>query len=217
MKDNPMSFPDFYEVMENRRSVRYYDPTFEIPTKEIEELIREAGLAPSAHNLQPWRFLVITDQDQKRRLLPIAFGQQQVVDASAVIVVMADKNAYSEENAQRVLDMAVEAGYMSEDAKNKMLKNIKSLHSMVTNEQLRDIMIVDCSLASMQFMLAAKAKGYDTVPMMGYNTGEFIEAFNVPEHFISLLMIPIGKAVKPGHPTARLSTDETIFWNTVGA
>jgi nitroreductase len=215
VKDNSKGNADFYEVIKSRRSVRYYDPSFEIPREEIIELVKEATLAPSGHNAQGWRFLIVDNQDLKKKLLPITFGQNQVVEASAVIVVLADKNAYSESNIAHIYDKAIEAGYMSEDIKNKMLQGLEHLNSMVTEQFLRDVMVTDCGLVSMQILLAAKARGYDTVPMMGYDAGELRKVFNVPDHLISLLIIPIGKAAKPGHPTIRLNPDEVVFWNSV--
>jgi nitroreductase len=96
-----------------------------------------------------------------------------------------------------------------------MIQGLEGLHSMVTEQFLRDIMVTDCGLVSMQLLLAAKARGYDTVPMMGYDVDKFRKAFDIPDHLISLLIIPIGKASRPGHPTIRLNPDEVIFWNSV--
>lgn len=62
-------------------------------------------------------------------------------------------------------------------------------------------------------MLAAKARGYDTVPMLGYNVEEFRKAFNVPENLTDVLMIVLGKAKEPGFPTVRLTVDEVTSWN----
>lgn len=67
----------------------------------------------------------------------------------------------------------------------------------------------------MQLMLVARAKGYDTVPMGGYDQAKFVEAFNIPERYAPVMLIAIGKAAKPGHPTVRLAVDDVAFFNEI--
>ena len=85
---------DFYEVVRARRSVRHYDPEFKLSREELKSLLAEAVLAPSSSNLQSWRFLVIDGEEQKEKLLPIAFNQKQVVEAAAIIAVLGDVEGY---------------------------------------------------------------------------------------------------------------------------
>ncbi|MBJ6950238.1 nitroreductase family protein, partial [Vibrio cholerae] len=83
---------NFYDVIRERRSVRSYDPSVTISDEEIKELLEEAMLAPSSSNLNPWRFMVITAQDLKEKLHPIALNQPQVLEASAMIVILSENN-----------------------------------------------------------------------------------------------------------------------------
>ncbi len=85
-------------IMRNRHSVKHYKRGLMISKEEMNELIEIATSAPSAWNLQHWRFLVIDDQQQKEKLLPIAYYQQQIVDSSAVIVLLGDCEAGQEAN-----------------------------------------------------------------------------------------------------------------------
>ena len=57
----------FLELIKTRRSVKTYLPK-EIPEASILSVLEAARWAPSAHNAQPWRFIVITENDMKRRL-----------------------------------------------------------------------------------------------------------------------------------------------------
>lgn len=215
MEETSKQTADFYNVIKERRSVRYYDPSVKIPEGEMLAILEEATLAPSGNNLQPWRFLVVNDPEQKQKLLPIAFNQQQVVDASAVIVVLGDKNAFEESNRDDICQKAVEAGYMSEETKNGMLKMMKGFYGAASEQSLKESLLIDASLASMQLMLVAKARGYDTVPMLGFNAEELRKTFKIPDHLIIALMLPIGKAAQPGHPTIRLNAKEVTYFNTI--
>ncbi|AEI43846.1 nitroreductase family protein [Paenibacillus mucilaginosus] len=201
---------DYYSVVRERRSVRHYDPSVKISREELTEMLEEAVLAPSSSNLQPWRFLVIDEQPLKEKLLPIAFNQQQVLDASAVIAVLGDKNAYLQ--AEAIYQSAVEAGYMDEERK-QLLTGHAQAYERMGEDGRKDVVLIDGGLVSMQFMLSAKARGYDTVPMAGYNAQQFREAFGIPDSYATVMLIAVGKASQPGHPTTRLPIGDVTSWN----
>lgn len=206
-----MQNTDFFTVIRERRSVRHYDPTYKIPREELEDLLAQAILAPSSSNLQPWRFLVIDDPALKQKLLPISWNQQQVVDASAVIAVLGDLEAYKK--GEEIYNRAVAAGYMSEEIKQTLVANINRVYGNADVDTLKKIAYIDGGLVSMQLMLAAKAKGYDTVPIGGYDAEQFKTLFEVPENYVPIMLIAVGKAAQPGHPTVRLAVEEVAFWN----
>ena len=81
---------DVFEAMEKRRSVRSFDVGREVAEELVEELLRCACQAPSAGNVQPWRFVVVRDAGLKERLAAAALGQSFVAAAPVVIVVCAD-------------------------------------------------------------------------------------------------------------------------------
>ncbi|WP_046232926.1 nitroreductase family protein [Paenibacillus algorifonticola] len=201
----------FSTVIRERRSVRKYDPTFKMTQEEIHDIIADAVLAPSGSNLQPWRFLVITDQETKQKLLPVAFNQEQVVTSSAVIAVMADLEFYKQ--AERIYEKSIEAGYMTREAADKLRTNMTGFYASAPAERLLSSVLVDGGLVSMQLMLAARAKGFDTVPMAGYDVAKFRELMNVPENYTNVMLIALGKASEAGHPTTRLDVNDVTYWN----
>lgn len=201
----------FFDVIRERRSVRGYDPEVKISREELTEILREATLAPSAANLQPWRFLVIDSPELKQKLLPIAFNQQQVVEASAVIAVLGDHENIR--MAEKIYSQTVDAGFMPADTAKSFVERYTGMYSSMPPEAIRQIVYTDGGLVSMQLMLVARAKGYDTVPMAGYDKQKFMEAFGVSDRYAPVMLIAIGKAAKPGHPTTRLPIEDVAFFN----
>lgn len=201
----------FLDVIRERRSVRAYDPTVQISREEMTEILELATLAPSSSNLQPWRFLVIDKPELKEKLLPIAFNQQQVVEASTVIAVLGDVKSY--EKAEKIYGQAVEAGYMPVDTAKSFIERTVGMYSNLSPEVARQIVFTDGGLISMQLMLVARSKGYDTVPMGGYDKAKFMEVFGISEQYVPVMLIAIGKAAKPGHPTKRLPLEDVAFFN----
>jgi nitroreductase len=201
----------FLDVIRERRSVRTFDPSVLISREEMTEILELATLAPSSSNLQPWRFLVIDKPELKEKLLPIAYNQQQVVEASAVIAVLGDTKSY--EKAEKIYGQAVEAGFMPADTAKSFIERTVGMYSTLQPEVARQIVYTDGGLISMQLMLVARSKGYDTVPMGGYDKAKFVEAFGISEQLVPVMLIAIGKATKPGHPTTRLPIEDVVFFN----
>ncbi|WP_312114590.1 nitroreductase family protein [Brevibacillus reuszeri] len=199
------------QVMEARHSVRKYDPTATIPQGELNEILRLAASAPSSWNLQHWRFLVVTDPEIKEKLLPIAFNQQQVVDAYATIIILGDLEA--DKSAHLVYDEAVANGLMNETVRDTLIAQIEGAYKS-NPEIARDEAIRNSSYAAMQLMLAAKAKGYDTCPMGGYNRDALIKELNIPSRYLPTLMLTVGKASVQAHPTARFGLDQLVINNS---
>ncbi|MBM7094893.1 MULTISPECIES: nitroreductase family protein [Alteribacter] len=200
-----------FQTINERHSVRNYDPEVKISEEEINEILEAATKAPSSWNLQHWKFLVIDDEKKKEELLPIAYNQQQVVDSSAVIAILGDLKA--NENAEEVYQGAVENGFMPEQVKDTLVGQINNAYEGDTPFP-RDEAVLNASLASMNLMLAAKAKGYDTCPMGGFQRGKFVEQFNVPERYVPVMLLTVGKAAKPAHQSARFELDRVVVKNS---
>ncbi|WP_455369820.1 nitroreductase family protein [[Eubacterium] cellulosolvens] len=79
------------EAIKGRRSIRTFQDK-EISNKQIQEIIRCGTYAPSAGNVQPWEFVIVTDRKQKEALAQAALGQDFIIQAPVVLVVLADKS-----------------------------------------------------------------------------------------------------------------------------
>lgn len=195
-------------VILERHSVRKYDPTVKISQQEILDILKEATLAPSSSNLQPWKFIVIQDEETKKELRAIANNQEQVETSSAVIAVLGDKEMYK--NVENIYRPALDAGMIDEERFSQIVANTTKLYSSATVEGRVNIANFDTGLVSMQLMLIAKARGYDTVPMGGFNKQKFIERFEISDRYFPAVLIALGKAAAPGRETTRLPIQEIV-------
>ncbi|WP_342420947.1 nitroreductase family protein [Paenibacillus sp. FSL E2-0178] len=203
---------DFNEIVLERRSVKAYDPEVKISREEMSEILAEASRAPSAINMQPWRFLVIDSAEGKEKLAPLAsFNQTQALTSSAVIAVFYD--AKNVEYIDEIFGKSVELGYMPSDVKDMQLQQVKPYYAGISASELRDVNLIDSALISMQLMLVARAHGYDTNPMAGYEKDKIAEAFGLDkDRFQPVMLISIGKAAKEGYPSYRLPVETITTW-----
>ncbi len=195
-------------LIRDRRSVRKYDPDFKIAKEEILEMLEEATLAPSTSNLQPWEFLVFLDPEERKDLRAIAYNQEQIETASAVIAVLGDKEFH--ENIDLVYDSMTEAGYVDEASKAVLVGNARKTYPYAPDEARKNLATFDSGLAAMQFMLIAKERGYATGPMGGFDKVKFAERFNVADRYFPIVLITIGKENASAYQTTRIAIEDKV-------
>lgn len=210
--NNTMKTNDFTEIVTGRRSIRKYNPNVKISKEEMTEILTKATLAPSSINMQPWRFLVIDSVEGKATLAPLAkFNGSQVETSSAMIAVFGDLNNF--EYGEEIYSKAVELGYMPAEVKEQQMVQIKAYMSTVSKEVMRDTVLIDGGLVSMQLMLAARAHGYDTCPIGGFEKDKIAEAFGLDkDRYVPVMLISIGKAADAGYQSVRLPIDRIAEW-----
>lgn len=126
-QNNTSNFENAEEVIEKilreRHATKEYKTNVIIPEETLNEIFELAATAPSAWNLQHWRFLVIQNQEQKDRIKPIAFGQQQISDASAVVVILGDLEA--NRTGREMYNRLYESEFISEAVRDILLSQIE--------------------------------------------------------------------------------------------
>lgn len=87
-------------AIESRRSVKAFDPDHRMSEAEVRELLSQALLAPTAFNIQNWRFVAVQDAALRQEIRKVAWDQSQVTDASLLLVMCADLKAW-DKNPER--------------------------------------------------------------------------------------------------------------------
>lgn len=190
-----------------RRAIKHYDPTHRLTEEEIRQLLQATLQAPTAFNIQHCRFVIVSDPEVRRQIRASAWNQAQVTDASLLVVLCADLNAWKKDPArywknapQPVQDILVPA--------------IGSYYEGREQVQ-RDECMRSCGLAGMTLMLAAKAMGYDSCPMDGFDFDAVGKIIRLPEDHVISFMIAIGKGTQPAWPKpGQLSEEEVVIHNT---
>ncbi|MNB69857.1 putative NAD(P)H nitroreductase YodC [compost metagenome] len=203
---------DFTQVVAGRRSIRKYDPSVKISKEEMTQILEESTLAPSSVNMQPWRFLVIESPEGKAKLAPLArFNQTQVETSAAVIAIFGDMNNF--DYAEEIYGAAVERGLMPLEVKEKQLASFSKYFSVLPPEVTRETVLIDGGLVSMQLMLVARAHGYDTNPIGGFERDQIAEAFGLDkDRYVPVMLLSVGKAADEGYASVRLPVDRVAEW-----
>ena len=180
------------DAIETRRAVKHYDPEYQLTDEEIERLLGLTLLAPTAFNIQNWRFVVVRDAVLRQKIRAVAWDQEQVTDASLLVVLCADVKAW---------DRAPERYWRNapQEVQDFLIPAIRQYYEGREWVQ-RDEAMRSCGIAAQTLMLAAKAMGYDSCPMDGFDYEAVGRLINLPEDHVVAMFVAIGKATAEARP-----------------
>jgi nitroreductase len=198
---------EFSETVQQRRSVKSYQPDIEISDAELKELMQEVVLSPSSFNLQHWTFITIRDTDLREKIKAAAWGQEQVRTCSVLLVICGKLNAHQDAPG-------IYQG-VAQGIQDKVLPLIKGFYD--GKEQLqRDEAIRSASLAAMTLMLAAQNRGWATVPMIGFDPEAVSQLVNLRPNYIPVMMMAVGFKKDDSRPRDyRRPIEEVVKINTL--
>lgn len=192
------------DAIKARRAVKHYDANHRMTEEEVDTLMSLAVLAPTAFNIQNWRFVTVRDAELRQKIRAAAWDQAQVTDASLFVILCADLKAWEKEPArywqtvpQPVRDYIVPA----------IDQYYRGKEAVQRDEAMRS-----CGLAAQTLMLAAKAMGYDSCPMDGFDFDAVGKLINLPSDHIIAMFVAIGKGTKEAWPRAgQLPLSEVVI------
>lgn len=189
-----------------RRAVKHFDNNHHMTENEIDQLISLAMLSPTAFNIQNWRFLLALDSAQREKLKVAAWGQAQVTDASLLIVICADLNAWEKEPLRYWKDAP-------QALRDYMIPALDQYYRGRDQVQ-RDEAMRSAGIAAQTLMLAAKSMGYDSCPMDGFDFDQVAQIIQLPHDHVIAMFVAIGKGIKEANPRAgQLPMQEVVIHN----
>jgi nitroreductase len=194
-------------LIDSRISANRFDTARRLTDSDIEELIRLATKAPSAFNLQNWKFVAVRSDDAKARLLPLAYGQQKVVDAAVTFIVCGTLESHR--TLADALRPSVDAGLLDRATCDGWVGTAHAMYQDNPTLQ-RDEAIRSASLAAMTLMFAAQAKGLASGPMIGFNPAAVAGEFGLAPTDVPAMLVTVGYPAsgnwpqKPRKPVAEV-------------
>ncbi|MFJ8236295.1 nitroreductase family protein [Ureibacillus sp. NPDC094379] len=193
---------NFDELVTSRHSAVNFIEDEKMTEEDFKKIFELTKLAPSASNLQFTDYLVITDKEKKERVRELSYNQYKIHTASAVIIVMGNKNSIEMSEVEKIYGPMKMLKMMDELDYEMTMNGIKGYSDRLKeNPNDLDVELArNVGLSAMLFMLSAKHYGYDTCPMHVHNVEQLREEFNIPTHLQPIMMITIGKSVDKVRP-----------------
>jgi nitroreductase len=202
------------QAIRDRRATPSFDGT-PIPPEDLRKIV-DAGLsAPSGYNMQPWRFIVVQGEEQKRRLRAAAYNQGKVEEASAVIVACGDADGWRKD-LDLMLYQGLEGG-MPEGYAAQARNSVPDYLSSFSSDEMHGWLNKMVMLAFTHMMLMAEVMGYDTAPMEGFEQEKVHEVLRLPLSYWVVALLAIGHLKGPDKfYGGRFDSSYTVFAEEFG-
>ncbi|KXF75114.1 NAD(P)H nitroreductase [Paramesorhizobium deserti] len=188
---------EIVSAIENRVSTNLFDPLRSLAEEEIHELARLATRAPTAYNLQNWRFIAVSTPEAKARLQATAYGQAKVADAAVTYIICGQMPSH--EALGERLKPAVEAGIMPAAVAQSWTDAVKRTYAG-DPQMRRDEAIRTASLTGAFLMFAAAAHGLATGPMVGFDPALVVREFGLAADEIPVMLMAVGHPAEGNWP-----------------
>lgn len=226
---------EFHTVLKGRRSVRIFSKE-KMPENIVESILDDGMLAPNSSNLQPWEFYWVRDGARKEKLAEICFNQNGAKTASDLIVCIARTDTWKK-NAKDLLNEMGKKEKLPKTVTSYYKKIVPYAYGMVGvlspfkwvlitflglfklvprepiwSSQMKTWAVKTTALACENIMLSARAHGYDSLPMEGYDGKKLKSFLGLSKHQHLVMVIALGKAAENGiyGPQIRLDKEKFI-------
>lgn len=185
-----------------RYATKKFNPQRKIGNKEWSILEQSMILAPSSYGLQPWKFVVVTDPEVRKKLHPVAFDQPQILDASHLVVFSSKKNIGTSE-IEHYIKRIAEVRKTPESS----LQGFKKMLTDAFNPSKPSFNVEEWAanqvFIALGFLLSSAAVlGIDACPMGGFKGEEFDKILGLDtEGYASRVICTLGYR-DPSDPNA---------------
>jgi nitroreductase len=225
------ALPGFKQAVTARRSIRVFDGE-PIPEEVMRDCLRDAVLAPSSSNLQPYELYWVRDPTTRERLAEACLGQPAAATAGELVVVVARRDLWKT-NLDKVWELMTHGGKITfpepvDDYYHKITPRVRQTDSLGLGNLMRRVLFwyrgrseptprspvnkgdhrvwahTQSSLAAMTFMLSLTAHGYDSCPIGGLDKLRIRQLLGLPAQAEVTMVISAGTRRPEGLYGARV-------------
>jgi nitroreductase/dihydropteridine reductase len=198
---------EFKEIVMSRYATKKFDGR-KIPESKINELLELVRFAPSALNIQPWKIKVITDQKIKEQLRPASWNQEQITTCSHLLVFCANTDFAG---LIKKLEELLQKSRAPEEMQKMVIGMASELTAKMPPEQRLGWAQGQVFLALANALNGAKALGFDSCPMGGFDPKEFSRILALPPTVVPTMLCPVGYAADKPMPKVRFPKADIVF------
>ena len=158
----------FMEAMDFRHACKIFDETKKVSSEDMNYILEAGRKSPSSFGMEPWKFLVITNEELKAKLKPFCWNQPQITTCSHLVVILAAIDAVKPQSGE------VERKFKRREMPQDKLDFYMGLYSshladtLSSDENIYAWTAKQTYIAMGNMMTAAAIKGVDSCPIEGF-------------------------------------------------
>lgn len=201
----------FLDAMNFRHACKIFDENKKISKEDLNYILEVGRKSPSSFGMEPWKFLVIQNQQLKEKIKPFCWNQPQITTCSDLIIILA-----------RIEDVKPDSGVPAKRfARREMPQDKLDFYLDVYSKHLADTLSSDeniynwtarqCYIAAGNMMSAAAFIGIDSCPIEGFEKENLEKVLNLDtSKYQVAVVIPFGYRLNEQSKQLRLPFDEVV-------
>ncbi len=201
----------FKDAMDFRHACKLFDEDKKISNSEIREILEAGRKSPSSFGMEPWKFLVITNEELKAKIRPYCWNQPQITSCSHLVIVLS-----------AIESLKVESGIPQKRFKRReMTKEKFDFYVELYSKHLENTLSSDDNIycwsarqayiAAANMMTCAATLKIDSCPIEGFERENLQNVLNLDiSKYQVALVLPFGYRVNPQSTQQRLAFDEVV-------
>jgi nitroreductase len=171
--------------------------------EETYQLLSLTALSLSAFNVNNCRFVVVNDPDLRKQINKFSLSQAQIPHISSLIILCADLKHQEKRGGD---------GGNGSQERQKATSSSKKDSRQNSDQILRDEAMCSCGIAAQTLMLTAKAMGYDSWRMDGFDYEGLGKLINLPQDYVVAVLLVVGKNIKQlWHNNSQLNFNDLVI------
>ena len=201
----------FLNAMDFRHACKEFDSTKKISTEDINYIMQVGRKSPSSFGMEPWKFLVITNEKLKEELRPLCWNQVQITSCSHLVIVLSAIDAVTVESgiplkrfARREMPQEKLDFYL--DLYSSHLKD-----TLDTNQHTYEWTSKQTYIALGNMMSAAAFIGIDSCPIEGFEKEKLEKLLNLDTNkFQVSVVLPLGYRINKQSQQLRVPFEDVV-------
>jgi nitroreductase len=206
-----MQKEQFLEAMDFRHACKVFDDTKKISVEDLEFILEVGRLSPSSFGMEPWKFLVVQNQELKEKLRPFCWDQPQITTCSDLVVILSKIDQLKPKN-EYVAKMFSRRGLPQEYYEKYLSVYASHLATtMSSDENILSWGARQCYIAMGNMMTAAASVGIDSCAIEGFEKEKVESLLGIDTKKYQLaVMVPFGYRINPQPSKFRLDMKEIV-------
>ena len=202
---------NFIDIMDYRHACKEFDNSKKINDEDIHTILEVARKSPSSFGMEPWKFLVITNEKLKEDIRPLCWNQVQITSCSHLVIVLAKiqdvkpstgvplKRFSRREMPQEKLDFYID---LYSKHLNTTLSSDENIYNWTSKQTY---------LAAANMMTCAASLNIDSCPIEGFEKENLEELLDLDTSKYQVsIVLPFGHKKNSQSKQLRLNFDEVV-------
>jgi len=187
------------ESLKWRAAVRNYDTSKKVNEQDLETLLEAGNLTATSMGLQPFKIIVVSNDEMKKQLVPMSYNQQHVGDASHVLV-FAIETDINQDTVDAYIDRAIELRKQSAKDLQGYKDTVSNYMSMMDETTKAAWATKQAYIALGTVMTVAAELKIDSCAMEGFDPIQYQELLSLKsKNLMPVVVLPIGYRSEEEH------------------